>query len=185
MAARPVAAPVPATTIPVLFVGSGARAQTSDGRPCSSNGVWPSATGRNDQTHVPCAGTVSQEFGPPAEGCVYLGHGTNLVPRYSERCSSCTPASSSSGLIEDQADPALELGKAVVATSSQFERSGRQMGPMPSIGDESEAFAARWCQWRMMNDASTYFARKRRLDTLASTFFAERQQCYGRFVREC
>jgi GT2 family glycosyltransferase/glycosyltransferase involved in cell wall biosynthesis len=177
MAAKPVAEPAPGDDDTVLFVGSGA-APNVDGVRWFIERCWPLIRAQRPNALFHVAGTVSQTFGPPPEGVFYLGHVHDLGPLYSRAGVVVSPLRVGSGL-KIKLIQALELGKAVVATSATLQGVADRLTDAVYRADESEAFAAAVVS--LMNDAKARISlAKRSLDTLARHFSPE--QCYGRFV---
>jgi glycosyltransferase involved in cell wall biosynthesis len=177
MAAKPVAEPAPGDDDTVLFVGSGA-APNVDGVRWFIERCWPLIRTQRPNALFHVAGTVSQTFGPPPEGVFYLGHVHDLGPLYSRAGVVVSPLRVGSGL-KIKLIQALELGKAVVATSVTLQGVADRLTDAVHRADGSEAFAAAVVS--LMNDAKTRISlAKRSLDTLARHFSPE--QSYGPFV---
>jgi GT2 family glycosyltransferase/glycosyltransferase involved in cell wall biosynthesis len=177
MAAKPVAEPAPGDDDTVLFVGSDA-APNVDGVRWFIERCWPLIRAQRPNALFHVAGTVSQTFGPPPEGVFYLGHVHDLGPLYNRAGVVVSPLRVGSGL-KIKLIQALELGKAVVATSATLQGVADRLTDAIHWADESEAFAAAVVS--LMNDAKTRISlAKRSLDTLARHFSPD--QSYGPFV---
>jgi glycosyltransferase involved in cell wall biosynthesis len=177
MAARPVSEPQPGDDDTVLFVGSGT-APNVDGVRWFIEQCWPSIRARRPNARFCVAGAVSQTFGPPPEGVVFLGHVDDLARLYGRAGVVVSPLRAGSGL-KIKLMEALELGKAVVATSVTLQGVADRLSDAVIRADEAETFAAAVVS--LLGDA------KKRvslagcgLDALARHFSPE--QCYGPFV---
>jgi glycosyltransferase involved in cell wall biosynthesis len=177
MAARPVAEPAPGDDDTVLFVGSGA-APNVDGVRWFIETCWPLIRARRPTALFHVAGTVSQTFGPPPEGVRYLGHVHDLGPLYNRASVVVSPLRIGSGL-KIKLMQALELGKAVVATSVTLQGVADRLADAVYRADDTVAFAAAVVS--LLNDAKLRISLANHgLDALARHFSPE--QCYGPFV---
>jgi Glycosyl transferases group 1 len=177
MAARPVAEPAPGDDDTVLFVGSGA-APNVDGVRWFVERCWPLIRAQRPNALFHVAGTVSQTFGPPPEGVLYLGQMHDLSPLYSRAGVVVSPLRVGSGL-KIKLIEALELGKAVVATSVTLQGVADRLTDAVQRADNAEAFAA--AVVLLLNDGKARISlAKRALDALSRHFSPE--QCYGPFV---
>jgi glycosyltransferase involved in cell wall biosynthesis len=177
MAARPVAEPAPGDDDTVLFVGSGA-APNVDGVRWFVDRCWPLIHAQRPSALFHVAGGVSQTFGPPPEGVMYLGQMHDLSSLYSRAGVVVSPLRVGSGL-KIKLIEALELGKAVVATSVTLQGVADRLTDAVQTADEAEAFAAAVVS--LLNDAKARTSlAKRALDALSRHFSPE--QCYGPFV---
>jgi glycosyltransferase involved in cell wall biosynthesis len=177
MAARPVAEPVPGNDDTVLFVGSGA-APNVDGVRWFVERCWPLIRAQRPNALFHVAGTVSQTFGAPPEGVLYLGQMRDLSPLYSRAGVVVSPLRVGSGL-KIKLIEALKMGKAVVATSVTLQGVADRLTDAVHRADDADAFAAAVVS--LLNDTNARISLANRgLDVLARHFSPE--QCYGPFV---
>jgi succinoglycan biosynthesis protein ExoO len=177
MGARPVPEPQPGTGDTVLFVGSGA-APNVDGVRWFIEQCWPLIRAKRPNAQFYVAGTVSQTFGPPPEGVLFLGHVDDLAAIYRQAGVVVSPLRAGSGL-KIKLMQALELGKAVVATSVTLQGVADRLTDVVLRADEAEAFAAAVVS--LLGDAKERVSLAgRALDALARHFSPA--QCYGPFV---
>jgi glycosyltransferase involved in cell wall biosynthesis len=177
LGARPVPEPQPGDDDAVLFVGSGT-APNVDGVRWFIEQCWPSIRAQRPNARFCVAGTVSHTFGPPPEGVVFLGHVDDLARLYGQAGVVVSPLRAGSGL-KIKLMEALELGKAVVATSVTLQGVAERLSDAVVRADDAEAFAA--AVVLLLSDANKRVSlAKFGLDTLARDFSPE--QCYGPFV---
>jgi GT2 family glycosyltransferase len=177
MAARPVAEPAPGDDDTVLFVGSGA-APNVDGVRWFVERCWPLIRAQRPNALFHVAGTVSQTFGPPPKGVLYLGQMHDLSPLYNRAGVVVSPLRVGSGL-KIKLIEALESGKAVVSTSVTLQGVADRLSDAVQQADDAEAFADAVVS--LLNDAKARVSLARRaLDALSRHFSPK--QCYGPFV---
>jgi GT2 family glycosyltransferase len=177
MAAKPVAEPSPGDDDTVLFVGSNA-APNVDGVRWFIEQCWPLIRAQRPNALFHVAGTVSQTFGPSPEGVLYLGHVHDLAPLYRRAGVVVSPLRVGSGL-KIKLIEALELGKAVVATSVTLQGVADRLPDAVHRADDAETFAAAVVS--LLNDARMRISvASRGLDALARHFSPE--ECYGEFA---
>jgi succinoglycan biosynthesis protein ExoO len=175
--AQPVAEPQPGEDDAVLFVGSAA-APNVDGVRWFIERCWPLIRARRPNARFHVAGTVAQTFGPPPEGVSFLGHVHDLTPLYRRAGVVVSPLRVGSGL-KIKLIQALELGKAVVATSVTLQGVADRLKHAVHVADGAEEFAAGVLS--LLNDAEMRVSLANRgLDALARHFSPG--QCYGPFV---
>jgi GT2 family glycosyltransferase len=178
MAARPVPEPQPGDDDTVLFVGSGT-APNVDGVRWFIEQCWPSIRAQRPNARFCVAGAVSQTFGPPPKGVLFLGHVDDLAQLYGRAGVVVSPLRAGSGL-KIKLMEALELGKAVVATSVTLQGVADKLSDAVIRADDAEAYAAAVVS--LMSDAYKRVSLAARgLDALARHFSPE--QCYGPFVK--
>jgi succinoglycan biosynthesis protein ExoO len=177
MGAQPVSKPQPGEDDAVLFVGSGA-APNVDGIRWFIERCWPLIRARRPDALFHVAGTVSQTFGPPPEGVLFLGHVHDLTPLYRRAGVVVSPLRVGSGL-KIKLIQALEHGKAVVATSVTLQGVADRLKDAVHPANDAEEFAA--AVLSLLNDAKMRVSLANRgLDAVARHFSPD--QCYGSFA---
>jgi succinoglycan biosynthesis protein ExoO len=177
MGARPVLEPQPGDDDTVLFVGSSA-APNVDGVRWFLEQCWPLIRERRPNAQFCVAGTVSQTFGPPSAGVRFLGHVDDLAAIYRQAAVVVSPLRVGSGL-KIKLMQALQLGKAVVATSVTLQGVADRLTDVVRRADGAEAFADAVAS--LLCDAKARGSLAGRgLDALAQHFSPDK--CYGPFV---
>jgi glycosyltransferase involved in cell wall biosynthesis len=179
MAARPVSDPVPGDGSVVLFVG-GSNAPNIDGLRWFLTSCWPQIHARSPNIRFLVAGTVSEFFGPPPIGVVFLGLVDDLLPLYRQAGLVISPLRAGSGL-KIKLIEALEQGKAVVASPVTLQGVGDTLTEAVCVADGAPEFVDAILSLLADGPRRTQLA-ARGLEALRR--HSSPEACYGAFVDE-